>query len=161
MIVNGQALVDEHPIHPMWIEKKRYLGVSYGLAEAGYDIRLKEDVVFRPWRRFVLASAVEKFQMPDDLVGVVHDKSTWARKGVSVLNTVIEPGWEGYLTMELVFHGSFTWDWNPNSIPWGPHFKLPAGTGIAQILFSRTTLKARYSGKYQNQKEGPQEAIFE
>ena len=34
-------------------------------------------------------------------MGIVHDKSTWARRGLVVQNTVIEPGWHGYLTIEV------------------------------------------------------------
>lgn len=85
--------------------KERLHGVSHGLSEAGYDIRIKQDVVLHPLRRFALASTIEYFQMPDNLVGVVHDKSTWARRKLSVQNTCIEPGWCGYLTLELVYYG--------------------------------------------------------
>jgi dCTP deaminase len=39
-------------------------------------------------------------------MGIVHDKSTWARRGLVVQNTVIEPGWHGYqTTIELTNHG--------------------------------------------------------
>jgi dCTP deaminase len=99
-------------------------------------------------RRFTLASAIEEFQMPDDLVGIVHDKSTWARKGLSVFNTVVEPSWKGYLTLELVYHG------------WGV-LRIPAGAGIAQVLFHQITERATYRGKYQNQPARPVSAIME
>lgn len=96
--------------------------------------------------RFTLASAMEQFQMPKDLVGVVHDKSTWARKGLSVFNTVIEPGWNGFLTLEFVFHGN-----EPVTIL--------KGQGIAQVLFSRLEEDGDYGdGKYQNQEDRPVEA---
>ena len=98
--------------------------------------------------RFTIASAIEEFQMPDHLVGVVHDKSTWARLGVSVFNTVIEPGWNGFLTLEIVFHG------NQNLV-------IPAGAGIAQVIFSDLIEFADYgNGKYQNAADRPQEAIM-
>ena len=42
-------------------------------------------------------SSIEFFNMPKYLVGIVHDKSSLARQGLSVFNTVIEPGWKGYL----------------------------------------------------------------
>ena len=99
-------------------------GVSYGLGEAGYDIRIKQGVALNPVSRFILASTVEYFNMPKNLVAVVHDKSTWARQGLSVFNTVIEPGWRGYLTLELVYHGS-------------EELYIPQGAGIAQVLFHR------------------------
>lgn len=162
MIVNGRALLQAAPIKSMFDAKGRDLHASFGLAEAGYDIRLAQNIEFHPANgatphnsafvngkhfpsMFVLASAIEEFDMPYDLVGVVHDKSTWARKGLSVFNTVIEPGWRGYLTLELVYHG------------WKPLY-LPMGTGIAQVLFHRTERKAEYAGKYQDQAAGPVEA---
>lgn len=166
MIVNGTALLESAPIVDMETGKKREHGVSYGLAEAGYDIRLKQNIWFhpepdKPWKcevnidhesyasgRFALASSIEEFDMPEDLVGVVHDKSTWARRGLSVFNTVIEPGWKGFLTLELVYHGN-------------EYLHLPAGAGIAQVLFSRVERPAAYSGKYQHQADRPVEAIYE
>lgn len=162
MIVNGATLLDQTPIRDMADRKHRENGVSWGLSEAGYDIRIKQDVIFHPenavekagvWvdgkyamGRFVIASAVEQFQMPKYLVGVVHDKSTWARRGLSVFNTVIEPGWNGFLTLELVYHGRQV-------------LHIPAGTGIAQVVFHSTTDKASYDGKYQGQPDRPVEAI--
>jgi dCTP deaminase len=91
---------------------------------------------------------MEEFDMPFDLVGVVHDKSTWARRGLSVFNTVVEPGWRGHLTLELVFHGNQA-------------LHIKAGSGIAQILFSQIAEPAAYSGKYQDQAAGPVEAKYE
>ncbi len=165
MFVNRQALLAAHPISNMATEKLTFKGTSYGLVEAGYDIRIKEEVKFTPgvshprilvsegmgfkgWSgRFCLASSVEYFQMPKDLVGTVRDKSTWARKGVSVFNTVIEPGWNGVLTLELVFNGS-------------ENLTIPAGAGIAQVLFGRLECDGDYgNGKYQDA-PGLQEAKF-
>ncbi len=146
MILNGLGLYNARPVSPMLSGKKRDHGVSWGLAEAGYDIRIKQDVWLFPFRRFRLASAIEKFEMPADLVGIVHDKSTWARRGLSVFNTVIEPGWYGYLTLELVYHG-----WRP--------LHIPAGAGIAQVMFHQITEPGKYTGKYQNQEDRPVAAI--
>ena len=165
MIINGKSLLNRShpPIVGMAAEKLKAHGTSYGLSEAGYDIRLKQDLQFRPegtngphvWKqtppmrggpitdgRFVLASAIEEFDMPTDLIGVVHDKSTWARQGVSVFNTVIEPGWKGFLTLEIVFHGN-------------EPVHIPAGSGIAQVVFHQLQNPAEYKGKYQNQKDEP------
>ena len=88
--------------------------------------------------------------MPDDLVAFVHDKSSWARQGLSLFNTVIEPGWKGFLTLELVNHSISA-------------LHIEAGSPIAQIIFMRLEepTEAAYTGKYQNQKRGPQEAIDE
>ena len=156
MIVNSYALVGQSPIKDMLTEKVRGPVTSHGLSEAGYDIRIKQDILFyqhgvlvngeNQKGNFTLASAIEEFQMPPSLVGVVHDKSTWARKGLSVRNTVIEPGWKGFLTLELVYDG-------PGEL------HIPAGSGIAQVLFHQTMVYAAYDGKYQNQADKPVEAI--
>lgn len=98
--------------------------------------------------RFVLASAVEEFDMPNNLVGIVHDKSSWARQGLSVFNTVIEPDWKGYLTLELVFHGN-------------QDVHIKAGSGIAQVIFHDLTNSGSYAGKYQNQPNMPVKAIHQ
>jgi dCTP deaminase len=159
MIINGRHLLEAAPIRGMVNDKMRQHGVSYGLSEAGYDIRIKQDVVFSGFNsiwvdgqisdgRFALASAVDEFDMPNNLVGIVHDKSTWARQGLSVFNTVIEPSWRGFLTLELVYHGRD-----------GLH--IPAGAGIAQVIFHQTSANAYYDGKYQNQADKPVEAVFE
>lgn len=163
MIINGYSLLHYTPIVDMLDCKERAFGVSYGLAEAGYDIRIKQRLEFVPTAmqsmrfsidggdlqngRFAIASTVDEFKMPPTLVGVVHDKSTWARCGISVFNTVIEPGWCGFLTLEIVYHGS-------------EPLVIPAGAGIAQVLFSSVYNNANYSGKYQHQEDRPVDAIF-
>lgn len=171
MILNAVSLVLKQPIKNMIGTKEREYGVSYGLGEAGYDIRIKQEIQFcstdhirqhvisreinelgrtisyrKKMGRFIIASAIEEFDMPGDMVGIVHDKSTWARQGLSVFNTVIEPGWKGFLTLELVYHG------NDGLI-------IPAGTGIAQVVFHKTSDYVQYSGKYQNQVDEPVAAI--
>lgn len=160
MIINGQALLDKAPIKNMLTTKERVNDISHGLAEVGYDIRLKQDVWFDPtgpraiaegpnedyldYRdgNFCLASTIEEFDMPADLAGIVHDKSTWARHGLSVFNTVIEPGWKGFLTLELVYHGQ-------------EPLHIPAGSGIAQAIFHQVQIPANYQGRYQNQADQP------
>jgi dCTP deaminase len=164
MIVNGKGLLKAKPIKDMLTSKQRAFGVSHGLAEAGYDIRVKQDIMFRTYPngmarvsvdgawpvdgRFTMASAIEEFDLPRYLVGVVHDKSTWARQGLSVFNTVLEPGWKGFLTLELVWHGSGV-------------LHIPAGAGIAQVLFSEVEESAAYNGKYQHQEDAIVGARFE
>lgn len=166
MICNGSKLLMAAPIVDMVRGKMVGPGgTSFGLGEAGYDIRIKQEIKFagdsqgnrfikvthpEPFiyadGRFVLASAIEEFQMPTNLTGIVHDKSTWARRGLSVFNTVIEPGWKGYLTLELVYHGE-------------GELIIPAGSGIAQVIFHLTSEEAEYKGKYQNQVDAPVAAI--
>ena len=164
-IINGQKLLAAAPLSPMLATKERAHGVSHGLSEAGYDLRIKQAITFKrrswmggprvsvdgKWGRgsFTLASTVERFQMPCDLVGVVHDKSTWARQGLSVFNTVVEPGWSGWLTLELVYHGE-------------GDLHIPAGSGIAQVLFHKLAEPADYAGgKYQSQPDMPVPARME
>lgn len=146
MIKNGKTLLASAPLTPMRHTKAREHGVSFGMSEAGYDIRINQDVTLHPFKRFSLASTFEYFDMPSNLVGVVHDKSTWARRGLSVFNTVIEPAWRGWLTLELVYNG------------WGV-LRIPAGAGIAQVLFHEITDRAAYTGKYQDQPNRPIGAI--
>lgn len=146
-ICNGTALLKAAPMSPMVETKQVAHGVSHGMSFAGYDIRIRQSVTLTPENRFALASTVERFQMPADLVGIVHDKSTWARQALSVFNTVIEPGWHGdALTLELVYHGN-------------GELHIPEGAGIAQVLFHRIEEPAQYSGKYQWQSAEPQPAI--
>lgn len=171
MIFNGQYLLDAAPILNMERTKVSDHGVSYGLGEAGYDIRIKQTIHFSTVSekrvvyldiydelgqitdaaemltgRFALASAMEQFQMPNNMVAIVHDKSTWARRGLSVFNTVIEPGWHGFLTLELVYHGN-------------EELIIPAGAGIAQVMFHEVKAPAVYTGKYQFQDDRPVAAI--
>ena len=148
MIVNGSQLWEARPLNPMLSEKARGHGVSHGMSEAGYDLRIKQAITLHPLKRFAIASTVERFEMPSDLVAIVHDKSTWARRGLSVFNTVIEPGWHGWLTLELVYHGRGI-------------IRIPAGAGIAQAIFHRITEPAAYDGKYQGQEDRPVSAILE
>ena len=101
MIINGKALLNAAPIRDMLSEKVKHNGVSHGLTECGYDIRVKQDVLLFPGRSFVLASSVEEFDMPQHLMGRVLNKSTWARRGLDAsMTTNIEPGWKGFLTIE-------------------------------------------------------------
>ena len=145
MILPSQVIRKLKPIIP-FNERTIHKGMSYGLSHAGYDVRIAEDIVLEPGR-FCLASTIEEFFMPDDLVAFVHDKSSWARRGLSLFNTVIEPGWNGFLTLELVNHSDEA-------------FPVFAGSPIAQIIFMRTEepTEKPYTGKYQNQERGPQEA---
>lgn len=161
MIVNGNSLYRSSQLLDVPDHKVSEHGVSYGLGEAGYDIRIKQDITFyrlfglipmvkvvdgnqvsRHLGKFTLASAIEKFNMSPSCAAIVHDKSTWARRALSVFNTVIEPGWKGYLTLELVYHGR-------------KKLHIPAGSGIAQVLFHLVQEPANYNGKYMNQENKP------
>ena len=124
--------------------KYKFNGLSGGLGPASYDVAIAETIYMWPGR-FKLASTIERFKMPTDVCATVHDKSTWARRGLCCQTTFIDPGWEGYLTLELTLH-SFQF------------FKILAGTPIAQIVFHKLdeSTEYPYQGKYQNQESGAQ-----
>lgn len=176
LIINKKSLLDAAPIKNMESEKKVAHGMSYGLSEVGYDIRLKQRINFYPgsaeWfdplnviirrkssitvdgvmqsnDRFCLGSSIEEFDMPADMVGRLYNKSTLARKGIDAsMTTVIEPGWKGFLTLEITFNGD-------------EPVTLEAGTPIAQVIFEYVTHAAPYNGKYQNQADEPVASKFE
>lgn len=149
------------PVDPLH-DRSVHNGMSFGVSHAGYDVRCKQDVTLSPaygWRAwwallrgraktFALLSTIEKFDMPFDVIGIVHDKSTWARRGIALQNTVIEPGWRGWLTLEVSNHG--------------PHWvTIKAGDPIAQIIFHRMEAPpdGGYTGKYQDQPDEPVPAL--
>ena len=82
--------------------------------------------------------------MPKNILGVAHDKSTWVRRGLTVQNTVIDPGWCGHLTLEISNHGK-------------ERLVIKLGDPIAQIVFHLLDMPSLYAydGKYQNQERGP------
>jgi dCTP deaminase len=123
--------------------------MTYGLGPAGYDVRIAEEIVI-PRGGARLASTLEHFDMPNDLLARVADKSTWARRFVAVQNTIIEPGWRGYLTLEISNHSD-------------SHVRIVEGSPIAQIIFDLLDEPAErpYDGKYQDQPRGAVAAIHE
>jgi len=135
-----------------WAQRSIEFGMTYGISVAGYDVRVEFDAEGKtPCKlieagEFVLASTIERFQMPIDVIGFVHDKSSWARQGLTVQNTVIEPGWSGFLTLELTNHSRH-------------QIMLKRGMPIAQIVFHFTDHPTTgYLGKYNEQERGPQRA---
>jgi dCTP deaminase len=139
----------ENPMLIPFAERAVSNGMTYGLSTCGYDIRIKQDITLYI-EGFTLASSIEEFCMPDSVMAVVHDKSSLARRGLSVFNTVIEPGWKGFLTLELKNQGREV-------------IRLPAGTPIAQIIFRwlDQPTDMPYNGKYQNQADKAVPAIHE
>lgn len=131
--------------------------MTAGLGSFGYDLQLDfgvdefrnpiEEILVPDDCKIINVAAIEHFQMPNNVGGLVCDKSTWARfpKGLVVQNTVIEPGWHGFLTIEISNQG-------PKPII------LKREMPIAQVIFcfldEPTDLP--YEGKYQNQAPGPQ-----
>lgn len=141
-----QALLEpfeaEKVVHPE-------TGNSYGCGACGYDVRIRETILMPPGS-FALASTLERFMMPNDIAAFVTDKSSMARIGISVQNTKIDPGWQGFLTLEISNHSSET-------------IQLIGGQPIAEITFhylDKPTDRP-YRGKYQYQPARPQPAIRE
>lgn len=96
-----------------------------------------------PPRAYVLGVSVETFNIPADILGVCYCKSTYARCGLMVNTTPLEPGWRGQLVLELA---------NITDLP----LKVYANEGIAQVVFYDGAFPdityADREGKYQDQK---------
>ena len=150
---------------------KRQL-ISYGLSSYGYDVRcanefkvftnihsaivdpksfdeksfvdINSDVCVIPPNSFALARTVEFFKIPRDVLTICLGKSTYARCGIIVNVTPLEPEWEGHVTLEFS---------NTTPLP----AKVYANEGACQFLFFKgdaqpdVSYKDR-SGKYMGQK---------
>ncbi len=103
-----------------------------------------QDVCIIPPNSFALARTVEYFRIPRDVLVVCLGKSTYARCGIIVNVTPLEPEWEGHVTLEFS---------NTTPLP----AKIYANEGVAQVLFlgadevCETSYSDR-SGKYQGQR---------
>lgn len=136
-------------IKPFEAEAKKEYGMSYGLSSCGYDIRLgrigrgdkvRLDSYKMDPGEFLLCSSLEYFELPHDLCARVLDKSTWARQGLALQNTICEPGWRGHITLELSNHSNSS-------------IRIHLGQPIAQVLFEMLDAPTElpYKGKYQDQ----------
>jgi dCTP deaminase len=147
--------------------------ISYGLSSYGYDIRLADTYkIFRldgsenmdpknvssqafedyrgesciiPAHSYVLARSLEYFKIPRKALALCLGKSTYARMGIIVNVTPLEPEWEGYITMEIS-------NTSPNPV------KVYSNEGIAQLVFFESEESCLVSyrdrkGKYQGQKD--------
>lgn len=122
------------------------ISASYGLEGSGYDVRLRHSVqLVAGYMSYGVT--IEHFDMPTNLTGFVESKSTNFRLGINV-DGKIEPGWHGCPTIEMVFTPRID---GPSSLI------LPAGWGIASIVFIQTTAKSSYGddpgAKYQGDTE--------
>ncbi|RUR40725.1 MULTISPECIES: dCTP deaminase [Vreelandella] len=146
--------------------------ISYGTSSYGYDVRcadefkvftnihsaivdpkafdaksfvdIKGDVCIIPPNSFALARTVEYFRIPRNVLTICLGKSTYARCGIIVNVTPLEPEWEGHVTLEFS---------NTTNLP----AKIYAHEGVAQMLFlesdevCETSYKDR-GGKYMGQR---------
>jgi len=146
--------------------------ISYGVSSYGYDVRvgdefkvftnvyntvvdpknfdpksfvdIRADVCIIPPNSFALASTIEYFRIPRDILTICLGKSTYARCGIIVNVTPFEPEWEGHVTIEIS---------NTTPLP----AKIYANEGIAQVLFFQSDEPCATSykdkkGKYQAQR---------
>lgn len=159
-------------IEPFVSEQVRENVISYGLSSYGYDVRIadefkiftninstivdpkhvdprslvdfQDDVCIIPPNSFALGRTVEYFRIPNKVMTICVGKSTYARCGIITNVTPLEPGWEGFVTLEIS---------NTTPLP----AKIYAGEGIAQILFFESDEEclisyAQKQGKYQAQR---------
>jgi dCTP deaminase len=145
--------------------------ISFGTSSYGYDVRcsphfkvftnihsvmidpkafdensfvdIEGDYCVIPPNSFALASTVEYFRIPRNVLTVCLGKSTYARCGIIVNVTPLEPEWEGHVTLEFS---------NTTTLP----AKIYANEGVAQMLFFESdevceTSYADRGGKYQGQ----------
>lgn len=153
-------------------EDQRGKLISYGVSSYGYDVRcsrefkiftnvhsvtvdpkafdeksfvdIVDDVCIIPPNSFALARTVEYFRIPRNVLTICLGKSTYARCGIIVNVTPLEPEWEGHVTLEFS---------NTTTLP----AKIYANEGVAQMLFfesdevCETSYRDR-QGKYQGQK---------
>ena len=107
-------------------------------------VDIEGDFCIIPPNSFALAETVEYFEIPRDILAICLGKSTYARCGIIVNVTPLEPEWRGKVTIEIS---------NTTPLP----AKIYANEGIAQILFFKTEAPCEKSyadkkGKYQDQK---------
>ena len=145
--------------------------ISYGVSSFGYDVRcsnefkvftnihsavvdpknfdansfvdIQSDVCVIPPNSFALASTMEYFKIPRKVLTICLGKSTYARCGIIVNVTPLEPEWEGHVTLEFS---------NTTNLP----AKIYAGEGVAQMIFFESDEDCDVSykdrgGKYQGQ----------
>lgn len=158
-------------ITPFEGKQNRQGVISYGLSSFGYDARvsshfkvftnvhtatvdpknfdrrsfvdMETDVCIIPPNSFALAHTIEYFRVPDDVLVICVGKSTYARCGIIINVTPLEPSWEGHVTIEIS---------NTTPLP----AKIYANEGIAQFLFLQGNAKCLTSykdksGKYMKQ----------
>lgn len=161
----------EKLIYPFESDQVRKGVISYGVSSYGYDIRLSDEFkIFNnannvivdpknfdeqsfiefvgaictvPPNSFALGRSLEKVSIPRNVLALCVGKSTYARCGIIVNITPLEPQWTGYITIEIS---------NTTPLP----VRIYANEGIAQIVFfgADTECDVSYAdrkGKYQNQ----------
>jgi len=141
--IRRRCLEHNPPLIDPFVERSMSSGgKSYGLGPASYDVRQDQRLAVPP-RGFVLGWTLERFWLPRDLAATVRDKSSWARVGLALQNTHLDPGWYGRLRLEI-----------SNNVQ--EEFVIAGGEPIAQIVFELLDFPTEqpYDGRYQNQERG-------
>lgn len=144
-----KRLCEAGMITPFVDHKVVVTGTSYGLSSCSYDVRIAHDLALYPGEPS-LAHTIEDFRMPSNVAGFVVDKSTYARRFMTAMNTLIDPGFIGNLTLELVNLGK-------------ERIVIKAGDPICQIVFHflDEPTDRPYIGKYQHQSKASHGPRFE
>ena len=171
-MAQGQGMIE--PFEPGQVRQNVSGGrlISYGTSSYGYDVRcadefkvftninstivdpkafdpksfvdIKSEVCIIPPNSFALARTTEYFRIPKDVLVICLGKSTYARCGLIVNVTPLEPGWEGHVTLEIS---------NTTPLP----AKVYANEGLCQFLFFKGSSACEVSyadrkGKYMGQR---------
>ena len=167
----SRMALEHRMIHPFVDRQRREGVISYGLSSYGYDMRVADEykiftnvrsaivdpkafsddsfvdyqgeICVIPPNSFVLARSMEYFRIPRSILTLCVGKSTYARCGLIVNVTPLEPEWEGYVTLEIS---------NTTPMP----ARVYSNEGIAQVIFLEADEDCEVSyadkrGKYQRQ----------
>ena len=107
------------------------------LTPSGYDLAVCEDVGLQTGERRLVAT-LERVELPDSLLGILHLRSTFAREGLIASLALVDPGFRGQLTVSLFNAGKKL-------------VNIESGERFLQITFIELTLNANrpYDGQYQ------------
>ena len=170
-MAESEGMIEPFSENQVRVDEKGEKLISYGVSSFGYDVRcanefkvftnihsatvdpkvfddnsfvdITSDVCVIPPNSFALARTVEYFRIPRNVLTICLGKSTYARCGIIVNVTPLEPEWEGHVTLEFS---------NTTNLP----AKIYAGEGVAQMIFFESDEDCEVSykdrgGKYQGQ----------
>ena len=170
-MAESEGMIEPYSENQVRVDAKGEKLISYGVSSFGYDVRcanefkvftnihsatvdpkvfddnsfvdITSDVCIIPPNSFALARTVEYFRIPRNVLTICLGKSTYARCGIIVNVTPLEPEWEGHVTLEFS---------NTTNLP----AKIYAGEGVAQMIFFESDEDCEVSykdrgGKYQGQ----------
>ena len=149
-MAESEGMIEPFSENQVRVDEKGEKLISYGVSSFGYDVRcanefkvftnihsatvdpkvfddnsfvdITSDVCIIPPNSFALARTVEYFRIPRNVLTICLGKSTYARCGIIVNVTPLEPEWEGHVTLEFS---------NTTNLP----AKIYAGEGVAQMIF--------------------------